>query len=290
MSATPLLPAAAAAGAVLLASVAAASARRWHGADRARSRLGLPGGTEPRVPARLAAALDSAGVARSQHPALVRIWTAAAVVAGVAVLILPAGPVVAVVVVGGPPALLMVTSGRAARRRVRELPAALESIAGGLRAGHSLAWAVTEAGRAPGPLAAEFADVARHTRGGRPVTEALRRWADAHDHGTRLAAASMAVAAEVGGPGADAIDATAAGLRDRAALDDEIAALSVQARASAVLLSITPVVFTALLATADASSARFLFGTRLGWACLTVGIGLDVLGAWWMHRLVRAAR
>jgi Flp pilus assembly protein TadB len=37
----------------------------------------------------------------------------------------------------------------------------------------------------------------------------------------------------------------------------------------------------------DGAAGRFLLRSRAGWACLAVGIGLDVLGAWWMARLTR---
>ena len=48
-----------------------------------------------------------------------------------------------------------------------------------------------------------------------------------------LTAAALVTAADLGGPGADAVESAAASLRERAAADDEVGALSVQARLSA---------------------------------------------------------
>ncbi len=291
MSPTAPTTAVASGVAVLLAASAAGTARRWLAADRTHRRLDLPVPAGRSVPPRLADALDSAGVPGSQHRTLVQTWVAAMAISVLSATTLPAGPVVVAVVVSGPPLTLLLASGRAARRRARDLPIALEAVVANLRAGHALPAAIAAVGETDGPVAVELAEVARRAAGGLPLAHAVDAWSRTHDdHGTRLAAAAMAVAAGVGGPGADAIEAAAASLRDRAAIDDEIDALSVQARASATLMSLTPVAFTALLASIDPSAARFLFGTRIGWACIVVGVGLDVLGAWWMQRLVRAAR
>ena len=77
------------------------------------------------------------------------------------------------------------------------------------------------------------------------------------------------------------------GLRDRAALAREVRALSSQARASAALMVIAPVLFLLLASVADARLPRVLFATPAGVACLVAGAALDASGAWWMTVLTR---
>ncbi len=39
----------------------------------------------------------------------------------------------------------------------------------------------------------------------------------------------------------------------------------------------------------DERTAEFLLGEPAGLACLTAGVALDGVGAWWMHRIAGAA-
>lgn len=290
MTSSPIWPAVA----VIACAGAFSGVRRWLAAERVARRLApsdAPQRVEARrVPAIARMALAAAGLPAEHHATLVRCWVGAVAAGLGSVLVMPAGPVVAGVAAIGPPVAVLLCSGRAARLRSRSVPLALDAVVAAMRAGHSLGSAVAETKDA-GPAGAELAEVARAAGAGLPLVEAIGHWAGDHpDVGTRLAAASLAVAADVGGPGADAIEAAAASLRERAAIDDEIAALSVQARASAALLAVTPIGFTFLLTTLDPASARFLLGSQVGWLCLAVGLGLDAAGALWMHRLVKAAR
>ncbi|MCE2807319.1 MAG: hypothetical protein LW869_02570 [Actinobacteria bacterium] len=72
----------------------------------------------------------------------------------------------------------------------------------------------------------------------------------------------------------------------RVALEREVAALSSQARASAVVLVVAPVVFAAAASMVDGRILDLLLGEPIGWACLGLGLGLDALGAVWMTRLI----
>ena len=64
---------------------------------------------------------------------------------------------------------------------------------------------------------------------------------------------------------------------------------SVQARLSAVVIALLPVGFTAWCITTDPRAASFLLGSAAGWLCLTAGLALLAVGAWWMARIVRSA-
>ncbi len=99
----------------------------------------------------------------------------------------------------------------------------------------------------------------------------------------------MTVAAETGGATAAVVDGVADTLRDRVALEREVAALSSQARASATLLVVAPIVVAALAAMADDRIAAFLVGSPAGWGCIVGGVLLDATGAVWMRVTVERA-
>ena len=101
------------------------------------------------------------------------------------------------------------------------------------------------------------------------------------------AAAALEVAAGAGGPAAPALEGLAAGLRDRHDAAGEVAALSAQARLSAVVVGAAPVASLALSLLADRRVAPTLIGTGSGRACLVTGTALEALAALWMRRIVR---
>lgn len=222
---------------------------------------------------------------------LLDAWYGVVGVATLGAILTGGGPILAAIALTGPPLALLVARGRGARLRTRQLPIALDAVAASLRSGRSLTQSLDDAASMGGVLGAELSRLHHQACSGRPVGDVLDRWATGDsDASTRVAGASLALAARVGGAGADAVEAASASLRERLALDDEVGALSVQARLSAGVLTIAPLVFAFLLATLDRASATFLFSTATGWVCIVVGVTLDGLGAWWMQRIVRGAR
>ena len=285
-----LSPGPVAAGTVLAAAWAASTATRWWSADRAVARLGTVAVPVRAAPAAVERALHRAAIDVAPDVAL-RLWFAAVALCVVATTVVRGGAVLTAIAVVGPPAGVLAADGRAARQRIRRFPIALDGVAAALRGGASLRLALADAAAVGGPLGQELGRITDHATAGVPLALALTEWADgAEDAETRLAGAALVVAAELGGPGADAVDAAAVSLRERAEAADEITALSVQARLSAVLLTVAPLVFATLLTSLDPTSARFLLGTPAGWTCIAVGAALDLAGGLWMARIVRGAR
>jgi tight adherence protein B len=178
--------------------------------------------------------------------------------------------------------------GADARRSVAadaQLPTLLEAIARHLRTGGSLTEAIT-AQRPSHELAQPWATIAA----GAPhvgVVAALDAWVAGNDRPpVRLAAAALVLAAETGGSPARAVDGVAATLRARAAVAGELRALTAQARASALVIAVSPIAF-ALLASATDPRTRAAFHTRTGTMLVLAGLCLDAVGAWWMARLCR---
>jgi tight adherence protein B len=202
----------------------------------------------------------------------------------------PGAAVVALVVTGlGPVVALRMGAGRADRRVEAALPLALEAVARGLRTGASLRQAIGEAAAtAGGPLALDLATVADGAAHGLPLADALDRWVARRPlSGVRLAAAALALGAETGGAQARAVDGVATTIRERLAAVAEARAQATQARASAAVIALAPLAFAAMATATDARTGAFLFHSAAGLILVTVGLGLDAIGALWMNRLTR---
>jgi tight adherence protein B len=170
------------------------------------------------------------------------------------------------------------------------LPDVLDRMASNLRAGAPPLVGLAQAGAGADLPEALVVDLVRTTEraenGG--IGEALQAWAgECGLPAVAAAAGALEVAVSAGGPAAAALEGLAAGLRDRHDAAAEIAALSAQARLSAVVVGAAPVVSLALSLLADPRVARTLVGTAAGRSCLGAGIALEVAAALWMRRIVR---
>lgn len=286
------LAALAAGGAVLAASVGMSDVRHWVAGAQTRRRLSEP--VAPRtmpMPTRLRDAFRRAGL-HEEADRLLRRWLTVLALALVGSTVVPSSRILLAVGLVAGPGCLLVAGGRESRRRTAQLPEALDAVAAGLRGGLALPAAIAGAASVGAPLGDELAALARHVDAGRPLAEAVDRWqaAAAGDPHTALAAAALTVAGGVGGPGARAVDGAAASLRERLSSDAETRALATQGRASAAVLTVAPIGFAFVLTSLDPAAGRFLLGTPIGWLCISLGLALDGVGAWWMARLVRRAR
>jgi tight adherence protein B len=173
------------------------------------------------------------------------------------------------------------------------LPDVLERVASGLRAGTTPLLALADAADGadlPAALAADLRGVVeRAAEGG--LDPALGAWAEERPlPAVAAAAAALQVTACAGGPAAPALDGLAAGLRDRHEAAGEAAALSAQARLSALVVGGAPAVSLALSLLADRRVAPTLIATAAGRACVLTGLALQGLAAFWMHRIIRCER
>jgi tight adherence protein B len=178
------------------------------------------------------------------------------------------------------------------RRGGAGLPEVVEAMASSIAAGGSVAAAVERAASgAPSPLDVELRSVVDLVHRGVPVTVAVDRWSVRSEaDGARLVAAAVSLGLHAGGEVDAALRGVAATLRERRSLDREVRALSSQARMSAAVIAVSPVAFGVVATLTDPATARFLFGTRSGAACLAAGATLDLLGWWWMRRISGSVR
>ena len=226
-------------------------------------------------------------------PATVARGTAIAV-AALAVVAFTTRPVLAGVAAVGTGAsaglALHLARGRRDARIETELPELLESVARSLRSGAALPTALREAAATGSGAADDLVLVLAAADHGLGLADALDGWARHRPTpAVRLVVGALAVALVSGGSPARGVDGVAITLRERAEVDREARALATQARASAVVVGAAPLAFGLLGVLGDERTAEFLLGEPAGLACLTAGVALDGVGAWWMHRIAGAA-
>lgn len=215
------------------------------------------------------------------------------VVVGALVVVVARGPlavVVALVVAGLGHRQLRRWQDRAADRRMaNEISTLLHDVARRLRAGYSTPLAFTEVlGQMPNthPGAATAAMLAR----GEPLRAAVAVW---RDNVHRRVGASIlddlhdvvALGDLLGGVRASAVEVLADLATERRALAQEVGAQASQAKASAVVMTVAPVVFSAQMVLRDPAASRLLLGTPVGWVLLAIGVALDALAWLWIRRL-----
>jgi tight adherence protein B len=148
--------------------------------------------------------------------------------------------------------------------------------------------ACAEASAGNGPARADLRGVVARAERGLPLADAFAGWARPDPSPeVHVAAAALALAASAGGPQAQAIDRAAATLRERRAVAGDVHAQSAQARLSALVIGLLPVAFLLWAVVTDRRTAAFLVADPVGWACLSVGLTLEALGALWMRRILR---
>ncbi|MDS1270021.1 type II secretion system F family protein [Lipingzhangella sp. LS1_29] len=186
---------------------------------------------------------------------------------------------------------LRARSQRTAWDRAQYVVELCQALAGELRAGHppasGLAAAVDSlAERGRSELAVLRGSAAA---GHDPVPElhrcALRPGAEGLCH----LAACWRVAATAGGSLADAVTQLGVGLAAEQANRRELRAQLAGPRATALLVSLLPILGLALATATGAKPLEFLLTTPTGLVLLCVGLGLDLAGLYWTRRMVRGA-
>lgn len=175
---------------------------------------------------------------------------------------------------------------RARQWQIERLPDLLYFVARALRGGHTLHTALVAAADDPAVSGDALRRAVERVAVGVPVRDELDRWAAAlHHRDADLVRAVLNAGSATGAALAGALDRAATSLRDRAELQREVAALTAQARASALLLTVAPFGFLAVVAAADPAVLSRSFASFGGRLAFFVGVVLDALGWFWMRRL-----
>lgn len=180
----------------------------------------------------------------------------------------------------------------AAAWQVGRLAPLLYALARELRAGATVHTAVRAVAADPTVAGAGLVELARRVDDGAPALPELERWAADLEHpDADLVRAVLALGLTTGGALAATLERAADRIADRVDLQREIRALSGQARASALLLTVAPVGFLALLAMVDRGVLSAATTEPVAIVAILVGMVLNVGGWVWMRRLAeRVAR
>jgi tight adherence protein B len=189
----------------------------------------------------------------------------------------------------GPPVTLRFLTSRRRKRFGNQLPDALTSLAGALRAGRSVGQAMEALSREIGdPMGRELRKVVAEVRLGRTLHDTL---ADAADRvgsdDFRWAVLAMQIQSEVGGNLAELLDQVAATMRERTRMRGEVKALTAEGRASAIMLVVMVPALGGVMAMMNPSYMAPLFSTSTG--RMMIGISAVMIGGgyFWMSRMVK---
>jgi tight adherence protein B len=171
--------------------------------------------------------------------------------------------------------LLQARAVRAERALERELPDALRRVGAELGAGRTADRALGAAASVGGVAGEAFALAGRRAAAGEDIAAAL---AAALGGRARFASAAISLQLHAGGDLPALLRSLARRLDERRGVNAEIRALTAQARLSARVVPLLPVVGLALAALLDAGAVRLLLTTGPGLAIVAVAGVLDLAG------------
>jgi tight adherence protein B len=269
---------------VLVHRARVGEARRRCGRLRVETEGWLPAGAR----ARIARILERSDVAVAPDDAATMVLggaaTAFVVVGGLAPGLLPLTVIAGVVAI---PCALVSLRRRSERRFVAALPVLVDDVVAQLHAGATVVGALLALAARTGPLQVDLTRLETRLRLGSSLSGALTQWArDRHLPELDVVAGGLALAATAGGPSALALDGLARSVRDQLAAQADAAALSAQARMSAVVVGGAPIAYLVFSSMIDGNATRALLGSAAGRLCCGVGFLLEGLGALWMRRIV----
>lgn len=187
-----------------------------------------------------------------------------------------------------PPQVLRILVSLRRKKFVRQLPDALTTLAGSLRAGRSLGQALEALAREmPAPMGRELRKIVAEVRLGRALNDAL---SDAVDRigspDFRWAVLAVQIQAEVGGNLAELLSRVAETMRARSRLRGEVRALTAEGRASAGMLVVMPPALGLVMYAVNPDYMSPMITQTGGHIMLGVSAVMMVMGFLWMKRIV----
>ena len=185
-------------------------------------------------------------------------------------------------------AIVKILAGRQRRAFSEQLPDNLAVIASAMRAGQTFIGALRAVlDDAPEPSKRELRRAVMDEQLGTPLTVALKRVTERMEsEDFQHVAIVAALQRETGGNTAEVIDLVANTVRERIAIRRMIRGLTAQGRLSGGVLSMLPVGLLILISLINPTYVHPLFHTTTGLIGLGVGVGLVVIGALVIRKIV----
>ncbi len=171
---------------------------------------------------------------------------------------------------------------------VRQLPDALDMMARGLKVGHPLQTSLaTVANEMPDPIGTEFGLVVDQVSFGDELVEAFNELADRlHQEDVHYLATAIAIQHGTGGDLARVLSVLSRVIRERLTMRRKVMAVSAEGRLSAAILSVVPVVIFIGLNVMSPSYYGDISDEPLAKPLISIVIGLVILNALILRRLV----
>ncbi len=170
----------------------------------------------------------------------------------------------------------------------RQLPDAIDLMAGSLKSGNSLVGAFALiAEEFPSPLADEIGLVVREQKLGVSVDESLQNFATRMPHNSVvLTVSTIRTSIQTGGELSDALNNIAQTLRSIEQAEGKIKALTAQGKMQAWVVGLMPVILMLVLTKMEPVAMSQLWSTQIGHIALGVIIILEVLGVVFIRKIV----
>ncbi len=168
------------------------------------------------------------------------------------------------------------------------LPEAVDLMARGLRAGHSIASVLEMVGNEIGdPVGTEFRAFSKEQALGLPIREAMMNLVDRVPlDDMRFLATAILLQKESGGNLAQILDKTTAVIRERARLRGQLQIYTAQGRITGWILCAAPFFMFGLISVLNHNYEKPLFTTPLGLKMVYGGLGLMVLGVLAIRKII----
>lgn len=177
---------------------------------------------------------------------------------------------------------------RRLKRFEEQLVPSLDSIANSFQAGFTLLQAMDlVATEEPPPLSQEFSLVLQEQKLGRSADEALLNMATrVGSDDLQLVVNSLIIARSLGGNMAEMLQTIAATIRERNRLEGRIRSLTAQGKMQGMVVGAMPFVLALFLYSMQSEKMQFLFTHWIGWLiCISIII-LEILGAYFIKKIV----
>ena len=171
---------------------------------------------------------------------------------------------------------------------IAQLPDTLSSLGSSLRSGLNLVQALQQVVKnQPQPISQEFAQVLIEYRMGKDLNDSLDAFADRTQREEFVILnSSIKIARAVGGNLSNTLDALSETLREKAKLEGRVQALTSMGKAQGWVATVLPIFIGYALYRMEPLAMSKLFTTLGGWIWLSIAIGLILMAAFTIRKMV----